>query len=417
MLIKTSKAQVPGTLAGPRTPEVAVDDPIETRRMEAEKAEAALHALQARAGWFSALSYHHYADLPAVLDDAKVTDFECFADPSGSTAVFAFLFEGRAWLVFRGTNDFNDLARDVSALPMWHLGFRLCFREIVEDLRRWTDGITAKGHHFCVAGHSLGGALALLAAEDMAKAGRPIEMVCTFGCPRVFAPWQAGAYDNLSANLPGHPDRRLEQVTYRFVDSYEFISHVPPALMGFKHVGRGVECGAIPSLPTPEVQGRREDLAAAYRKAMEVPVIGPWLLVPPILAKGAYRAIRTPAAHKSALYARHVDPMEIWKIALDAPCSTLSKGRFQLRSTIALLCLAALVLAIVGAALFLLWKLAVLIWGVPWGSLGAPIILALATFLYQYSEKRRERRESRILLTGPYSRFLRPGLADPPIGP
>lgn len=77
-------------------------------------------------------------------------------------------------------------------------------------------------------GHSLGGALAILAAIDLDQMGMDIAGVYTYGQPRVGNKNFAAFYDN---NLPQ---------TYRAVDNADMVPHLPPMIGGFQHSGQEV---------------------------------------------------------------------------------------------------------------------------------------------------------------------------------
>ena len=87
-------------------------------------------------------------------------------------------------LVFRGTDDLAGWIQDARA-PMVsrpgmqvHAGFQTCW----EYVRRQV--INAIGdHHVIVTGHSLGGAMATLAAHELAKAGHTVLQSLTFRSP------------------------------------------------------------------------------------------------------------------------------------------------------------------------------------------------------------------------------------------
>lgn len=107
-----------------------------------------------------------------------------------------------------------------------------------------------------ITGHSLGGALAMLAAEGLFKEGFPIGAVYTFGAPRVGnAVWAAG-YDLL-----------LRVRTWRVVDELDVVPRVP--LLGYRHAGR---CALLEETPAGEMACRLEPgwwrMAAADAWAM-----------------------------------------------------------------------------------------------------------------------------------------------------
>lgn len=75
-----------------------------------------------------------------------------------------------------------------------------------------------------LVGHSLGGALATLAALDLANAGFAVELI-TFGCPKV----GDAAFAQLCAS-------RLGSHVARFVNYYDPVHGLPPAQAGFVHI-------------------------------------------------------------------------------------------------------------------------------------------------------------------------------------
>ena len=84
-----------------------------------------------------------------------------------------------------------------------------------------------------ITGHSLGGALAVIAAE---RAARELNIlatgVYTFGAPRVAA---SGFFDAYRA-------AGLAERTYRLVHGHDVIATIPPSRLGFRHVGRMLAC-------------------------------------------------------------------------------------------------------------------------------------------------------------------------------
>ncbi len=151
-------------------------------------------------------------------------------------------------LAFRGTEESTDLLSDVKCRKIewtdgeWvHRGFAGAFRAIwaesdpeapADDV--WTNARAAvlETHSkypeakWVVTGHSLGGALAILAAGKMrADPALPTPAtVYTIGCPRVGAPKFA--------------KRLAEEVEIvRFVHESDAVPRVPPVLFRYRHVG------------------------------------------------------------------------------------------------------------------------------------------------------------------------------------
>ncbi len=89
------------------------------------------------------------------------------------------------------------------------------------------------------AGHSLGGALSVIAAarlcREMPEAAAKLSAVYTLGMPRVFTGAVAQAYDN----APLGPDATLGQRTFRLIHGADVVPHVPPAIghLDYCHVG------------------------------------------------------------------------------------------------------------------------------------------------------------------------------------
>jgi Lipase (class 3) len=91
------------------------------------------------------------------------------------------------------------------------------------------------------AGHSLGAALAVLAAERAAAEGHLARGVYAFGMPRV-----GGA--EFAARYP------LADTTYRLVHGEDIVPSVPPSKLGFRHVGcllRAPRGGVFDGAPLP----------------------------------------------------------------------------------------------------------------------------------------------------------------------
>jgi triacylglycerol lipase len=136
-----------------------------------------------------------------------------------------------AIVAFRGTepDEWGDVLTDAMiALVPWqagkvHLGFKKAIDTIWPRLELEPNALAA-GRTIWFCGHSLGAALATLAADRYAKT----RGVCTFGCPRVGDRAFATAF---GAKLAGR--------SLRYVNHNDIVTHVPPPLFGYKHVGEG----------------------------------------------------------------------------------------------------------------------------------------------------------------------------------
>jgi len=127
-------------------------------------------------------------------------------------------------LVFRGTdpedakNWITDLGARTLALDgggLVHAGFHDAYELVREDVRA---ALAARDRALYVAGHSLGGALAVLAVyHHAAELGDRLAACYTFGCPRV------GDVDFLA--------RIYKAALYQAVDRDDVVPHLPPRLL------------------------------------------------------------------------------------------------------------------------------------------------------------------------------------------
>jgi triacylglycerol lipase len=149
---------------------------------------------------------------------------------AGSTQAGLIAGDGFAVLVFRGTADLRDWLTNLRVAPVpWQRGGRVhegfarglayVWRDVEPALRRLDVPAF-------VAGHSLGGALATVAAAQHEFAA-----AYTFGAPRVgdAAFW-----------------RTLRCPLYRVVNGKDVVPTVPPRRLGYAHGGELHELGTTP---------------------------------------------------------------------------------------------------------------------------------------------------------------------------
>jgi hypothetical protein len=151
-----------------------------------------------------------------------------------STQAVAYLHEGYACLVFRGTQGGADWAIDATSIlwgaPPRHLGFHRAWRYVEPNVVQWLQALPPHTG-LITAGHSLGGALAILSAFEL-SATNTICAVQTFGAPRVGALEFRLAYN-----------RRLANVTRQFRYGADVVTIVPPPPF-FVHVSSGTRIKA-----------------------------------------------------------------------------------------------------------------------------------------------------------------------------
>lgn len=141
-------------------------------------------------------------------------------------------------LAFRGTEPkcLRDWMTDARIVLVPGCGQGLVHRGFWDGINRVWDEVSAKlkefgsaGQPILVTGHSLGAALATLAAAKLQAQGQSVQSLYNFGSPRVgnqnFARWF---------------DAHLKTRTFRFVNNSDLVTRVVPRAMFYAHVGRFV---------------------------------------------------------------------------------------------------------------------------------------------------------------------------------
>jgi hypothetical protein len=156
-----------------------------------------------------------------------------------------------------------------------HAGFESALRVVWPALQVALAG-ASPGGRLLFTGHSLGAAIAVLAARR-ASAVAAVDGVYTFGMPRCGGRAFAEAYE-----------AALGARTYRFVNGHDIVPTVPPSGFGYRHVGRSLLCrhGAafdaaapLPAAPTDDpplaqtvVDGIRSGIRNLWRRDLPPPV-------------------------------------------------------------------------------------------------------------------------------------------------
>ena len=138
-------------------------------------------------------------------------------------------------LAFRGTAGFTDIRTDLRFLPVpvpWHeeggrahRGFLKALEPVWEEIKQEIQqGMKQHADHdLYVTGHSLGGALAILAGHRIRACSElpTPKAVYTIGCPRV-------GNGKFATQVPGMP-------IYRVVWAGDAVTRMPPWLFGYRH--------------------------------------------------------------------------------------------------------------------------------------------------------------------------------------
>lgn len=156
----------------------------------------------------------------------------------------------RLFIVFRGTQSAgekisNSMAGKQDAifddLPGGgvHRGFHRCYESVRPAIRAFLEAHATDRARICATGHSLGGALAFLAAMDLATGGLPYRAleVFTFAAPLVG-----------SARWARHFARQ-RLAAWRIANRRDVVTKLPPAWLGYRAAGVAVEFTSAAGLP------------------------------------------------------------------------------------------------------------------------------------------------------------------------
>jgi hypothetical protein len=159
--------------------------------------------------------------------------------------LFPWLASGRAFalvdpngkfvtIIFCGSTFWDNFTINACILPyrqpLRHLGFHRAWSHIKPQIERWLAGALPKDAKLVLAGHSLGGALAEIAAYDLADRF-DVSLVLAFGSSRIGGPIMRELYKDRSKGA-------LHRSTWHITPGDDAIPRLPPTRY-FAHVGRG----------------------------------------------------------------------------------------------------------------------------------------------------------------------------------
>ncbi len=178
------------------------------------------------------------------VDDLQVIDPRHALEQGRPPRALALRQGGDVLIVFRGTQNWRDWALDcclwpAPAWPLRHQGFEWTWREVKSQIDAWLMAVERQlGHrpNVYLGGHSLGGAVATLAAVDLA-ATHPVARVVTMGCPRAGGwLWRKRYRASPAAPAADGAPRRLPDITTRWVHGTDIVASLLPPPVLTAHV-------------------------------------------------------------------------------------------------------------------------------------------------------------------------------------
>lgn len=175
-------------------------------------------------------------DEAAILKDLKDEDpkFKSVHGVSKNSAQGALIeHDDYFCMAFRGTDEIEDWLDNLNAFQErvlfggFHRGFWASLRDVWTPLfDQYEELRNLKKRPLFFTGHSLGGAMATIAAARMIHADLPFMSAYTFGQPRAMTLESSRIF-----NVEAGPR------FFRFQNNNDIVTRVPARLMGYSHVG------------------------------------------------------------------------------------------------------------------------------------------------------------------------------------
>lgn len=198
--------------------------------------------------WMARLSKEIYTEISPENNrpDEKKILSSLKSDDSGFLSVYpveqdnseAALIEHDRYLcmVFRGTDERKDWLDNINVFPTkelfgeFHRGFWNATEVIWSDLYdKYEEKNRDKKRPLFITGHSLGGAMATIAAARFVHLDKPFISVYTFGQPRAM---NRDAARIFNAECKGR--------FFRFQNNNDLVTRLPARFMGYSHVGNAL---------------------------------------------------------------------------------------------------------------------------------------------------------------------------------
>ena len=191
------------------------------------------------AAWMAQMSALAYWNQELIAQQLQQWGFQSVAKVSQSSNDTSGFIAGRDQLLvlaFRGTSSFKNFLTDGNFLRVAaaqgkgtvHNGFKTALDSVWDQILLALGPPQAQQKEIWVTGHSLGAALAQLAALRLHEAGYRVRNVYTFGTPRI------GDQDFVD-----HYDRQLGNKSFPHINVSDVVTRVPPQLLGYRAAASG----------------------------------------------------------------------------------------------------------------------------------------------------------------------------------
>ena len=208
--------------------------------------------------WLSQLAYETASEtkVKSILDDWQLTKHAFIANdpatglPPRSACVVVAGGRGATFVTFAGSDPlkFEDWITNFNAVPSatdLHTGFQNAVETVWPVIKTAIANRPASEQALFFTGHSLGGALAIVAA---ARAASELQIqptvVYTFGSPRTGGPAFFDRYRPL-----------LGDSTFRLIHGDDIVPTVPPSAPGdYRHVGQSIQCPTDSRFDDPQTK-------------------------------------------------------------------------------------------------------------------------------------------------------------------
>ena len=177
------------------------------------------------------LAYFQPAYVEQQLKAWGYDSFRWVENPASDTQAFVAGKDGHLVVCFRGTSSGKDALVDLNFLKAdafggrgkVHRGFQRSLDSVWPQVQAAVDELGAKKKLF-ICGHSLGAALAQLAAHRFALGGYNMGHIYVYGSPRSANKELKAAYNEL-----------LEEKTFLHINHKDIVTTVPLELLGFRN--------------------------------------------------------------------------------------------------------------------------------------------------------------------------------------